>query len=73
MFDTNGMELKNGSPFNMTFVLTNAGGAGAYVPSALAVPNGGSEVYTAVDEFGTGERMVRELITILGEHKGSKK
>ncbi|MBR2387783.1 MAG: hypothetical protein IKB02_03335 [Clostridia bacterium] len=72
MFDTNGMELKNGSPYNMTFVLTNAGGAGAYVPSALAVPNGGYEVYTAVDEFGTGERIVGEFLTILREHKGIK-
>ncbi len=70
MFDTNGMELKNGPPFNMTFVLTNAGGAGAYVPSALAVPNGGYEVYTAVDEFGTAERMVGEFLTILRQHKG---
>ena len=72
MFDTNGMELKNGSPFNMTFVLTNAGGAGAYVPSALAVPNGGYEVYTAVDEFGTGERIVKEFIVMLCQHKGIK-
>lgn len=72
MFDTNGMEVKNGSPFNMTFVLTNAGGAGAYVPSALAVENGGYEVYTAVDEFGTAERMVSEFLTILRQHKGIK-
>ena len=72
MFDTNVMEINNGSPFNMTFVITNAGGAGAYVPSALAVPNGGYEVYTAVDEFGTAERMVSEFLTILRSHKGIK-
>lgn len=72
MFDTNGMELKSGSPFNMTFVLTNAGGAGAYVPSALAVPNGGYEVYTAVDEYGTAEKMVGEFLTMLRQHKGIK-
>ena len=70
MFDTNGMEIKEGSPFNMTFVLTNAGGAGAYIPSALAVPNGGYEVYTTVDEFGTAERMVSEFLAILRAHKG---
>lgn len=69
MFDTNGMEIKNGSPFNMTFVLTNAGGAGAYVPSALAVPNGGYEVYTAVDEFGSAERFVAEFLSMLQSHK----
>ena len=57
---------------NMTFVITNAGGAGAYVPSALAVPNGGYEVYTAVDEFGTAERMVSEFLAILRSHKGIK-
>ena len=72
MFDTNGMEIKNGSPFTMTFVLTNAGGAGAYVPSAIAVPNGGYEVYTAVDEYGTAERMVSEFLEILRSHKGIK-
>ena len=70
MFDTNGMEIKDGSPYNMTFVLTNAGGAGAYVPSALAVANGGYEVYTAVDEWGTAERMVSEFLAMLNEHKG---
>ncbi len=69
MFDTNGMEIKNGSPFNMTFVITNAGGAGAYVPSALAVPNGGYEVYTAVDEFGSAEMFVEAFLNILRSHK----
>jgi len=72
MFDTNGMQIKDGSPFDMTFVITNAGGAGAYVPSAIAVPNGGYEVYTAVDEFGTAERMVLEFLKMLNEHKASK-
>ena len=85
MFDTNGMQIKTGSPFEMTFIITNAGGAGAYVPSEQAVKNGGYEVYTAVDEFatydkdgnvvtkGTAERMVDKFIEMLNEHKKSAK
>ena len=65
MFDTNGMEVKNGSPFKTTFVLTNSNGSGAYVPSALAVPNGGYEVYTTKYAFGTAEKIANELVGML--------
>ena len=69
MFDTNGMELKEGSPFKMTFVLTCAGGAGGYVPSANSVPNGGYEVYTTGYKFGTAEEVVAELIEEFNKQK----
>ena len=65
MFDTNGMEIKEGSPFRTTFVLTNTGDSMAYVPSALAVPNGGYEVYTTHYEFGTGEKVASALVDLL--------
>ena len=65
MFDTNGMEVKEGSPFKTTFVLTNSNGSGAYVPSALAVPNGGYEVYTTKYAFGTAEQIANELVSML--------
>ena len=65
MFDTNGMEIKDGSPFKTTFVLTNTGDSMAYVPSALAVPNGGYEVYTTHYEFGTGEKVAAALVDLL--------
>lgn len=65
MFDTNGMEIKDGSPFKTTFVLTNAGDSMAYVPSALAVKNGGYEVYTTHYEFGTGEKVASALVDLL--------
>ncbi len=67
MFDTNGMQIKEGSPFKMTFVLTNADGWAAYVPSAEAIPHGGYEVYTTSYVFGTAERMVEELLGMLKE------
>ena len=69
MFDTNGMEIKSGSPFKMTFVLTNAGGAHAYVPAIGIVENGGYEVYTTKYVFGTGEMFVAQFIDMLNEHK----
>ena len=69
MFDTNGMEIKSGSPFKMTFVLTNAGGAHAYVPAIGIVENGGYEVYTTKYVFGTGEMFVNEFLGMLKEHK----
>ena len=69
MFDTNGMEIKDGSPFAMTFVLTNAGGANAYVPAIGIVQNGGYEVYTTKYVFGTGEMFVGEFLDMLKEHK----
>lgn len=69
MFDTNGIEIKEGSPFEMTFVLTNTGDSMAYVPSALAVPNSGYEVYTTHYVFGTGEKVAAELISMLKSQK----
>ena len=68
MFDTNGMQVKEGSPFKMTFVLTNADGWAAYIPSAEAIPHGGYEVYTTKYVFGTAEQMVDELLTMLKSH-----
>ncbi len=67
MFDTNGMEVKNGSPYKMTFVLTCAGGQHGYIPSALAVPHGGYEVYYTALEFGTAEKVVAKLLEMLEE------
>ena len=72
MFDTNGMEVKEGSPFKMTFVLTCAGGAGGYVPSALAIPHGGYEVYMSRYEYGTAEKVVEELLGMLNKQSENK-
>ncbi len=68
MFDTNGMEVKDGSPFKMTFVLTSAGGCFGYIPSALAVPHGCYEVYSTGFVYGTAEKMVGELLSLLNSH-----
>ena len=72
MFDTNGMQIKEGSPMKMTFVLTNANGWAGYIPSAEAVPHGGYEVYMTRYVFGTAERMVEELLNMLKDHVKNK-
>ena len=67
MFDTNGIEVREASPFKVTLVVTGCGGSAGYIPSALAVPNGGYEVYTTPWEFGTAELVVNELLRMLRE------
>ena len=68
MFDTNGMELKEASPYKMTFILTCTGkGEAGYVPSALAVGNGGYEVYQSLVKYGTAEAVVETVLRELNK------
>ena len=69
MFDTNGVEIREASPFKVTIVLTACGGSWGYVPSALAVPNGGYEVYSSPWEFGSAEKVVGQLVDMLKAQK----
>jgi hypothetical protein len=67
MFDTNGMEIKTGSPFPMTFVLTCTNDSLVYVPSALGYQNGGYEVHQARLVPGSGEELAQQYIIMLQE------
>lgn len=71
MFDTNGMEVKTGSPYKMTFILATTNGSQGYMPSAIAVPNGGYEVYTSSYKYGTAEKVVAKLLDMLDEMKNT--
>ena len=71
MFDTNGMAVKNASPYNNTFILTCAGGGVGYVPSALSVKNRGFEVTATNFEFGTAEMVEKQLIEVLHDLKNN--
>ena len=76
MFDTNGMEVKSGSPTETTFVLTCANGRFQYMPSE------GVWDYKTIDgtvpyelsscqfERGTGEAVAQELVNMLKELAG---
>ena len=65
MFDTNGKEVRDGSPFKMTFVLSYTNGGFGYVPSALAWPNKGYEVYITWFAQGSAEEFSGEMVRLL--------
>ena len=67
MFDTNGMYIKDNSPFTMTFVATCANGSNGYIPSSLAWDNRGYEVDTCRFLKGTGEELATLYTEMLTE------
>ena len=69
MFDTNGVEIRNASPFKMTFICAYTNGHMGYIPSALAFPHGGYEVYVCKYRPGSGEELANELVRLLNECK----
>ena len=73
MFDNNGMQIKDGSPFKSTFVLTCSGGAQGYVPSIEAYTiYGGYEVDNTEIAAGEAEKMVSEFLRMLREFRETK-
>lgn len=69
MFDTNGKEVRDGSPFKTTFICTLSGGAFGYIPSQLGYSHGGYETYNCRFVGGTGEQLAQESIRLLNECK----
>ena len=71
MFDTNGKEVRDGSPFKTTFICSLTNGAMGYVPSAYAFPHGTYEVLACAYVPGTGEQISGELVKMLNECKSA--
>ena len=70
MFDNNGVQIKEGSPFKMTFVLTNSDGDYAYMPSTEAwTTYGGYETTATYFANGTAEALVAQYIHLLNSLK----
>lgn len=66
MFDNNGLQIKEGSPFKMTFVLTNSDGDYAYMPSYEACTEyGGYETEASYFGAGTAENLVAQYLEML--------
>ncbi len=65
MFDTNGKEIKDASPFDTTFILTCTNAAFGYFPSALGFRNGGYSADTCRFMPGVGEQTAEEFIRII--------
>jgi len=70
MFDTNGMFIKENSPFTATFLLTCANTHNTYLPSALGFQNGGYEVDQSKFGPGNGEKVADEYVAMLKLLKG---
>ena len=67
MFSENGQQIKEGSPFAMTFVATCANGDESYIPSTPTFEYGGYEVTANKFVAGTAELLVSEYISMLKE------
>ena len=71
MFDTNGKECREASPFKTTFICSLTGDALRYIASAAAYENGGYEVYSGRFRPGSGEEFVTEMLRLLDVCKNS--
>ncbi len=69
MFDTNGVQVREGSPFKMTFVCSYSNGGFGYVPSSIAFPHGGYEVFVSRFCETTGDDFADEMVRLLNECK----
>lgn len=66
MFDTNGMEVKEGTPFEKTFIIGYSyPSKQGYIASALGYKNGGYEVDNGIFAPGTGEELVAAYLDML--------
>ena len=65
MFDTNGKEVRDASPFKTTFICTLSGGAFGYIPSQLGYSHGAYETYNCRFVGGTGEQLAQESVKLL--------
>ena len=67
MFDDSGVAIREGSPYEMTFVLAYTNGRAGYIPSAPCIEHGCYGWECGLYEAGTAENLVNEFITMLGE------
>ena len=65
MFHENGKQVRDGSPYKMTFICTLSGDALGYVPSALGYQNGGYETFNCRFAPGSGEEFANESVRLL--------
>ena len=67
MFDTNAKEIRESSPFKITFISTTTNASVMYIPSAYAFIHGCYEAACSTCKPGTGERLVTILVHMLKE------
>ena len=68
MFDTNGMYIKEHTPFARTFIIGYSWPASCgYIPSALGFQNGGYEPNNCIFVPGTGEELADQWLKMLND------
>ena len=72
MFDTNGMEIKAQSPFQMTFVAHMANGTHGYIPSLMSYENGCYPADITRYAKGSGEELRDLFVHMLRDHRDSQ-
>ena len=73
MFDTNGMFIKENSPFEMTIIATISNKTNGYFPSEFAFTvSGGYEVDTTSYVGGTAERLADQYLEMLNQMHAAK-
>jgi hypothetical protein len=71
MFDQNGKEVREGSPFKTTYICSLAGGSFGYIATSFAFPHGTYEVNACQYVMGTGEQLAQSMVTMLNECKSA--
>jgi hypothetical protein len=64
-----GMEIKKGSPFRHTFIITHCNGASGYLPPAELYKEGGYEVSSTKFEIGSSDLVVKKALRMLYDLK----
>ena len=71
LFDTNGMQMKENSPFTRTFIVGYSWPSYVgYIPSAEGFANGGYEADNCTFVAGTAEGMVEQYLNMLEDMHG---
>jgi neutral ceramidase len=60
-----GMEIKKGSPFRHTFIITHCNGASGYLPPTELYKEGGYEVTSTRFEIGSSDMVVKKALRML--------
>lgn len=60
-----GMEIKKGSPFKYTFIITHCNGSSGYLPPAELYKEGGYEITSTRFEIGSSDMVVKKALRML--------
>jgi len=64
-----GMEIKSGSPYKHTFVITHCNGSSGYLPPAELYKEGGYEISSTRFEIGSSDMVVKKALRMLYDLK----